>query len=258
MNSKKIWPMWAVSLILLAGCEEIHGAISFEKNGSGILSLKITYPETSKMDVKGCRSFLTNVKWNKVSYERIPSKYNIGGNDQCIYVYSFNDLDEVEELHKGLGVKLDKFIINNDEFIYKSTDKKCVNNFAEATKVATWSVKPPGGIRLHNADKVVGDKLTWNISGLDCYDISVMSGIASPLERLSEPQSTQSPENKLSTDKSLNDKALPSTNSPGEKSEKQSLDALIALWTTVGASIATIVATLIACVTYRDSKKKKR
>jgi hypothetical protein len=44
MNSdKNRWSLWAVFLILLTGCKEMHGVISFEKNGSGIFNLKIVY-----------------------------------------------------------------------------------------------------------------------------------------------------------------------------------------------------------------------
>jgi len=258
MNSKKVWAIWSIFLILLTGCEEIHGVISFEKNGSGILSLKIVYPESSKIDVETCRKSLTSIEWTNVSHERIRSMNNPSGSDQCAYTYSFNDLDEVEKLYRGLGLKLNRLTINTDEFTYKATDNTCVKDFdPNLTKSVTWSVKPPGNIRLHNADKVIGDKLTWNISGFDCYDRSVVSGIVSPLERVPESQATQSPENKVSTDKSLNDKAIPTTNLPSEKTENQPLDASVALWTTVGASVATMIATIVAYITYRDSKKKK-
>jgi hypothetical protein len=258
MNSKKIWVMWATSLILLTGCEEIHGAISFKKNGSGILNLRIVHPEDSKVDVETCRKLITDIEWSNVSHEKVPGIVS-PGKDQCVYTYSFNDLDEVEKLYKRLGLKLDRLIINSDEFTYKSTNNECVNdvNPTKSTKLATWSVTPPGNIRLHNADKIIGDKLTWNISGLDCYDISVVSGVAPSLERLPEPQKTQSPESKSLDDKPLNDKTVPSTNSPSEKPEKQSLDSTVALWTAVGASVATILATFIAYMTYRDSKKKR-
>jgi len=258
MNSKKTWAIWAVFLILLTGCKEIHGVISFKKNGSGILSLKIVYPESLEIkDVEGCRKSLSSIEWNNVSYEGFHSMNNPSGGDQCTYTYSFNDLDEVEKLHEVLGLKLNKLSINNDEFKYESTDNTCADDFdPNLTKSATWSVKPPGDISSHNADKVIGNKLTWNISGFDCYSISVASVVASPLERVPEIPVTQLPDNTASTDQSPND-VISSTNSPNERNEKQSLDQSVALWTAVGASVATIIATVIAYVTYRDSKKKK-
>ncbi|WP_293154309.1 MULTISPECIES: hypothetical protein [unclassified Microcoleus] len=240
MNSKKIWAIWTVFLILLTGCEEIHGVISFKKNGSGTLSLRIVNSESpnesSQVNVETCRKLLTSIAWDNVSHERIRSTNNSSGSDQCAYTYSFNDLDEVEKLYKGLGLKLNRLTINNDEFTYKSTDKTCVNDFdLKFTKSVTWSIEPPGNIKLHNADKVIGDKLIWNISGSDCYDISVVSGIASPLERLPEPSTT--PEQATSR--------VPASPISSEKSELKGLTGLeivvITLFLIAALSIVAIV-----------------
>jgi hypothetical protein len=53
MNSdKNRWSLWAVFLILLTGCKEMHGVISFEKNGSGIFNLKIVYARGQDSEIK--------------------------------------------------------------------------------------------------------------------------------------------------------------------------------------------------------------
>jgi len=49
--------------MVLTGCEEIHFYTTFEKNGSGVFSLVVVYPESSKtdesskMDVEKCREY---------------------------------------------------------------------------------------------------------------------------------------------------------------------------------------------------------
>lgn len=226
--------MSAVFSMLLTSCKEIHGTISFEKDSSGVLSLRIVYPESLAIkNIKDCRKYLTTIKWNDYLYEGLPSINNPSGGDQCTYSYSFNDLDEVEKLHRGLNLKLDRLSIDDDRFIYKANDKTCINNPVDfETKSITWTVKPPGNKNTHNAAKIIGDKLTWNISGLDCYNLSVES---------------------LINNKSLDDKIVANTSTSSEKSEKQPLD-LIGVWTTIGASIATMIAAIIA---YTESKKKK-
>jgi hypothetical protein len=165
-------------------------------------------------------------------YEGSPSINNPSGGDQCTYVYSFNSLDEVEKLHKVLNVKLDRLSIDDNSFIYKSHDKACANNLGDYTpKSITWSIKTPGGETIHNATKIIGDKLTWNIPGLDCYNISVESTIAKKV-----------PEVKLSP--------------TSEKNDNQPIDSISSL-TTTGASVATIIATIVAYFAYIESKKKK-
>lgn len=230
MNSKKAWLIWVLFLTLLTGCEEIHGSITFEKNGSGVLSLTIVYPEGSSVkSVEKCREYSPSGQWDNVLYEGSSSVNNPSGRDQCIFTNSFNDLDEVDKQYKALGIKLDKLSIDDNNFTYQAVNKTCVQDFdPKVTKSVTWSVKPPGTISSHNAEKVIGDRLTWSLSGGDCYDISVVSTL------------TQSAES--------------SKSSPSEKPENQPLDTTITTWTTIGASIATIIATAIA---YKEYKKKK-
>jgi hypothetical protein len=63
MNSRKTWLIWSLLLMVLTGCEEIHFYTTFEKNGSGVFSLVVVYPESSKtdesskMDVEKCREY---------------------------------------------------------------------------------------------------------------------------------------------------------------------------------------------------------
>lgn len=191
------------------------------------------YPEN--LDVKNiatCREKLKTVQWHDYVYEGSPSINNPSGGDQCTYIYSFNSLDEVEKLHKVLNVKLDRLSIDDNSFIYKSHDKTCANNLGEYTpKSITWSVKTPEGKTIHNATKIIGDKLTWNILGLDCYNVSIESTITKKLQ---------------------DEKA----SSVDEKSDKQSIDSM-SLWTTIGSSVATIIATIVAYLTYIESKKKR-
>lgn len=240
MNSKKALLIWSVLLMLLTSCYEGHGYFTFEKNGSGVLNLEIVFPESLKAeDIEGCREAFTSIKWDNISYEDGSSINNSSGGDQCRYIYSFNDLDEVARLHKALNLKLERLRINNNYFIYKALDKTCVDDFdPNYTKSVTWSIKPPGNIKSHNAEKVIGDKLTWNLSGSDCYDISVVSVLTQPAEETTADSVVTEP----------------NTSSPSEKTESQPLDATIVTWTTIGASIATIIATAIA---YKESRKKK-
>lgn len=249
MNSKKAWLIWLLLLALLTSCEEVHGHFTFERNGSGVLSLKVMYPKGSKVkDIKGCREYLNQIQWNDISYEGLSSMNNPSGGDQCTYIYSFNDLDEVEKLHKALGLNLEILSIDDNYFTYKSVDKACVKDFdPKYTKSVTWSVKPPGNISSHNAEKVIGEKLTWNLSGLDCYNVSVVSSLTQPTDKATATKDS------VATDKSPNGETTPSKSSSGEKTESQPLDASIVTWTTIGASIATIIATAIA---YKESKKK--
>lgn len=189
------------------------------------------------------------VEWHNVSHEGSSALNNLSGRDQCTYTYSFNDLDQVDKLYKALGFKLDRLSIDDNYFTYKSVDKTCAKDFdPNVTKSATWSVKPPGTISSHNAEKVIGDKLTWNLSGSDCHNISVVSALTQPTDKATENKDS------AETDKLTDDKTIPNKSSPSEKTEIQPLDASIVTWTTVGASIATIVATAIA---YKESKKKK-
>jgi hypothetical protein len=216
--------------MLLVGCKEVHGYFTFEKNGSGALSLKVLYPESSKIkDIKGCREYFTQISWNDVLYEGSSSINNPSGGDQCTYNYSFNDLDEVEKLHQALSLKLETVSINNDQFTYKALDKTCANDFdPKYTESVTWSVKPPGNIVSHNADKVIGDKLTWNLSGSDCYDVYIISSLTQPADKIT----------------ALN------KSSPSEKTDNQSLDSSIGLWTIIGGFAATMITTVIAYTTY--------
>jgi len=245
MNSKKAWLIWSLFLMLLTGCEEFHVDTTFEKNGSGVLRLVVVYSESSKMDVEQCRKvgreYGPKVQWHNVSHEGSSSVNNPSGRDQCTYTYSFNDLDEADNLHKALGFKLDRLSIDNNYFTYKATNRACVNDFdPKVLKSVTWSVKPPKTISSYNAEKVIGDNLIWNLSGSDCYDISVVSALVQPADEATVNKDL------LVTE--------PSKSSPGEKTENQPFDATIVTWTTVGASIATIIATAIA---YKESKKKK-
>ena len=237
MNSRKFWLMWAVLLTLLTGCvEEFHGEVSFEKNGSGVLSLKVMHSKDSKAkNIESCRQYFTGIKWKDISYKDLSSINNLAG-DQCTYIYSFNDLDEVESVHKTLGFKLGRLTIDENNFTYKAANKTCTDDFdPKVVKSATWSVRPPGTISSHNAEKIIGDKLTWTLSGSDCYNISAMSTLTQPPEKVTENPTL-------------------SKVSPSEKTESQPFDTSIVTWTTVGASLATIIATAIA---YKESKKKK-
>jgi hypothetical protein len=239
MKSKKAWLIWALFSILLTSCEEIHGYITFEKNGSGVLSLKVVYPEGSNVkSVEKCREYLPNGQWDDVSYEGSSSVSNPSSGDQCTFTYSFNDLGQVDKQYRALGIKLDRLSIDDNQFTYQAVDKTCVKDFdPKVTKSVTWSVKPPGTVTSHNADKVIGDTLTWNMLGFDCYDISAVSSLTKP------------------TDQATDDKgSAASSKSPDDKTESQPLDESVVTWTTVGASIATMIATAIA---YKEFKKKK-
>jgi hypothetical protein len=231
MSSKKAWLIWSLLLMLLTSCEEIHSYITFEKNGSGVFSLKIVYPQSGKVkDVEACRQSFNSIQWNNILYEGSSSINNPSGGDQCTYVYSFNDLEEVEKLHKVLNIKLNQLKIDDNYFTYKAIDKTCANSFdPKVTKSVTWSIKLPGNISSHNAEKVIGDKLTWNLSGSDCYDISAVSAL-----------------NQSGSDKTIS--------APSEKTESLPLDGSILIWITIGASIVAIIAIAIA---YKESQKKK-
>lgn len=254
MNSKKALLKWSVLLMLLTSCfDEGHGYFTFKKNGSGVLNLEVLFPESSEVkDIKDCREALSSIDWNNISYEGSSSINNPSGGDQCRYIYSYNDLDEAEKLHKALlGFKLERLSIDDNYFTYKALDKTCVDDFVRKhTKSVTWSIKPPGNIRSHNAEKVIGDKLTWNLSGFDCYDISVVSALTQPADETTANKDlvVTEPKNKDSV------VTEPNTSSPSEKTESEPVDATIVTWTTIGASIATIIATAIA---YKESRKKK-
>jgi len=231
MNSKKAWLVWLALLVLLTSCvEEIHGYFTFEKNGSGVLNLEVVYPESSGVkDIEGCSKNLTQIQWDSILYEGLSSINNPSGMDQCRYIYSFNNLYEVEKLHKALGLKLEKLSIDDNYFIYKAFNRTCDNDVGQLAKSVTLSIKPPGNVSSHNAEKVIGNKLTWNLSGgVDCYDISVVSALTQPTE--------------------------PSKSLQSEKTGDLPLDSTITTWTTIGASLATIIGTAIA---YKQYKKKK-
>ena len=218
--------------MLLTSCiKEVHGYFHFNKNGSGVLNFKVLYLESSKVkDTKGCREYFKTISWNDVAYENSISMDNPRGGNQCTYLYSFNNLDEVEKLHKVLGLKIETLGVNDNRFTYKVMDKTCIQYFNRSSiESVTLSVKPPGGIISHNAEKVIGDTFTWNLSGSDCYDISIVSSVAQPADKIT----------------TLN------RSSTSEKTDNQSLESSIGLWTIIGGFAAMMIATVIAYTTHK-------
>ena len=289
MSFRKSSLIWMVLPIFLTSCEEIHGTIAFKKNGSGTVNLEIIYAENLKVkNVDSCREYMSNIKWNDIAYNSESSLNNPSGSDQCIYTYYFNDLIEVEKLHKGLNLNLQKLSISNNYFVYEANNQACVKDLdPDAFKSVTWSVESPGNISSHNAEKIIGNKLTWNISGFDCYTILVKSVLRQSEEvkgkadsvvtsDLPEHKDRVTPSTSPSSDK-LNqpedvkadtdsvvtsdlpedkDRVTPSTLPSSDKAKKETLDSVV-LWTTISASIATIIGTVIAYMTYKDSKSKR-
>jgi hypothetical protein len=244
MNSKRIRFIWAAFLIPLAGCKEINGTISFKENESGILKIEVVYPKDSKANIDTCSQYFKEIKWNNIIHDE--------GN-QCIYIYYFSNFEDVGKIHKSLNINLYKLTKNKEHFTYKANNESCIKKQDESKYAIpiTWSLKPPGNVVSHNADKIIGNTLTWNISTLDCYNVFVESDFSQPEEKLISKKSSVPTEN-LSDNKKTANTNTNIINYPGTRDDEKPPD-----WTAISASIATIIATVIAYFTYRESKKKK-
>lgn len=271
MKIRKSWCQWMILLFLLTGCLDIDIATKFEEDGSGTFSIKAAPVETDNEyvnmdDIDGCIESIAElpVEWSDISYREAGSLDNPNSNGTCVYTYQFSDLGEAEKVYKSVGMEIQDLYIDERTFFFKISNRDCKESGFDDPSDGSidLSVELPGRVNSHNADRFVGEKLTWKLLRPDCFDAIAESKLSfvedGPVE---EQRPSETLPNLETTQPNL--AHVPESSPVTEENETSSFDEFgkdegplnaVVIWTTIGASVATMIGTLIA---YTESKRNK-
>lgn len=247
MIIKKVRYIGLIFSLLLIGCDENHLFSTFEEDGSGFIKLEVVnYPDGEFSDyesIEDCSvdfNELIGTQPDDVAYVSQSSALGQQKGDRCIYTFEFDNLEEAERLHAAFNLELDQLYFRNDTFTYQASSDDCEGN-EDSDDADTWNLKLPGEVSSHNADKIIGQQLTWNLTS-NCYDIYAESTLAQP-ESESAVTESQINDDEPSGDESDNEGSL--AEQPSENSA--------VMWAIIGAMIPT----LIGIIAYLKSSKTK-
>lgn len=248
MNTRNKCYVLLLTSVLITSCDEMHVLTSFNDNESGSFKLDILYDEDKSFDDMGstpstCLKSLEEI-WESsaLSQNVIVSVENRKNRSWCVYSYQFQDLTELVAYYTSLNINIENLTTTANTFTYQIPPQACEPLSDETNQDPndfTWSIKVPGEISEHNANKVIGNTLTWIGRSLECDGAFAKANLSQP----SEPVVTEElPENLVIPQETAIESQVP----------EQPLSMVVVL-TTIGASIATIVATIIA---YLELRKK--
>lgn len=254
MTMKSIRYVGLIFSLLLVGCDELHFFTTFEEDGSGFIDLEVVnYPDGEFSDyesIEDCSADFDElgVQPDNIAYESYASSA-IGQQNgaRCIYTFEFDDLEEAARLHTAFELNLDQLYFHNDAFTYQASSDDC-DGSADSDDNATWNLRLPGEINSHNADKVIGDQLTWNVSS-DCYDIFAESTLVQPSALVQPEQESRVNDSPISEEAPSEDESA----NEGSPAQEGSLDS--AVWIMLGASMPILIGGIVA---YVNSRKINR
>lgn len=230
-----------------------------EPDESGVLVLKIgpvdpDDPYVELNNLEECSSIDVPVQWSDITFKPAGSPGNPNKNRACIFTARFNDLVELDYVYSNIFSQAQNLYIDDDIFHFKLSDLTCEDSTSLEKNDASLdvTVELPGRIRSHNADKQIGRQLTWNIPKIDCFEAIAQSELTPIVEPVPETLEDDVAIEPIPVETEIVEPA-PAPNEP--KKESAAIDS-VNLWTTIGASVATILGTAIAFAAYTDSKKK--
>ncbi|MGD1866196.1 MAG: hypothetical protein ACFB0D_16730 [Phormidesmis sp.] len=221
-------------LLLFVNPSTVEVSTVFEEEGNGSFTLELSQSPPSDEPSKD-NSFCDvnlgeGLEWRTVKYKELRSSEEETTTDRCTYEFDFNTLEDARKLYQSLEIPLSELTINNNVFVYRISDQVCSNLTEEVN--FRWFVETPGEIRAKswNFYEIGANHIAWDLTSRKCGEMFVDSRIAT-----NEPSPNQNQRQ-------------------SSRSSKPSPFDLINGWTTIGASIATIVGTLLAIAEYRKRK----
>lgn len=244
-------------LFLLTGCfEEVYITSSFKENGSGTFVFEsvgaTSYSEDSIEEISGIEdcNFASSddeqesvLKWNSVNYFEPNTRNNPSSGGRCVYVYEFSSLEELAFVYEEVfEIRIRELSIDDSSFRHNIYQEQCESE--PLIEKVNFTMEFPGEKISHNADRILGNSLTWNVEGISCYEIIAQYKI---------PETENSDNEVMSElDESAEILKQPSTTTELDETdiatEESGVDSALLLWTTIGASIATIFATIFAFI----------
>lgn len=247
---------WIAFLLLLSGCVDGEITTKFLKDGSGTVVLKFAPLESSEgtmTSVSDCVEMLDNDAntWDKISISEAGSLGNPNSKAACVYTYQFDELTEVKYLYDKIGLlDIEKLYLDEDNFYLTASIADCTPSASDSEGSIFLSLELPGQITSNNADKVIGNRLTWDLDSIGCSQVVAESKL-----QLAEPKSAVEDEPIKPTPTSDISIENPPSIAPVEADQpkKEGVVNSVVIWTTIGASVATIIATVIA---FSESRKR--
>lgn len=256
--STKYQGLWILILLFLSSCVEAEILHSFRSDGSGTVEIKVAPSDAtddSPDSYEDCVEAFTEENpnlWDEIGFLEAGTPGNPNSNDTCVLGKRFDSLGEAEDFYTDSDLlDIQSLYIDNRFFYFKAYDSDCVSEPSEdETGTLLFTLELPGRITSHNADKVIGKQLTWDLLRIGCSSILAESVLEVPITR--PPEEAPTPLPSTTSAGTQQDNSSP-VSVPVETSSEEEENQIL-LWTTIGASVATIIGTVIA---YTESRKKK-